>query len=179
MLDSNFWLSTHVIAIIIGYARLCFSGLLAVYALIIHTRQGPGEIQMKEIQSIIMHLFAGGLFFTLLGTLLGGIWADQSWGHFWGWDPKENGALVIVLGCSILYHARLCGWVHRIGFLAGVAFVIQVVMLAWLGVNLLGTGLHSYGFTEGAAKQFLTYNIISTILITILLLLGIRKGHRF
>ena len=94
------------------------------------------------------------LLFSFLGTMLGGIWADQSWGRFWGWDPKENGALLIVLWVALLFHARLDGMIGPRGLAAGAVLGVNVVLTAWLGVNLLSVGLHSYGFTSGLAAVF-------------------------
>ena len=89
------------------------------------------------------------MFFSFVGTVLGGLWADDSWGRFWGWDPKENGALIIVLWNALVLHARWGGMVKERG-LAALAVVGNIVV-SWscFGVNELGVGLHSYGFTEG------------------------------
>src|SRR5690606_1378945 len=86
-----------------------------------------------------------------------GIWADQSWGRFWGWDPKENGALLIVIWCIILLHAKDWGYIRNAGMALGSVFGAIVVSIAWFGVNLLNVGLHSYGFTTGAASKLFTY----------------------
>ena len=94
-------------------------------------------------------LFAA-LFFCLFGTVLGGIWADQSWGRFWGWDPKENGALMIILSLLALVHGAEAGILREKGLAAGLILLNIAVALSWFGVNLLNVGLHSYGFSEGA-----------------------------
>jgi len=91
------------------------------------------------------------LFFCLFGTILGGIWADQSWGRFWGWDPKENGALFIVLWFLVLLHGRLAGILKMDGWALGHILTNVAVALSWFGVNLLNVGLHSYGFIKGVA----------------------------
>lgn len=89
------------------------------------------------------------LFFSLVGTVLGGIWANYSWGRFWGWDPKENGALMICLWCLVILHGRMAGWIREIGIhMNGIVLAI-IVTFSWWGVNNLGVGLHSYGFTDG------------------------------
>ena len=103
------------------------------------------------------------LFFTLFGTILGGIWADQSWGRFWGWDPKENGALLIVLWQLMMIHMRLSGLAKPKEFALGMALNNIIVALAWFGVNLLQVGLHSYGFDDGVARNlfmFIGFEII-------------------
>ena len=100
------------------------------------------------------------LFFTLFGTILGGIWADQSWGRFWGWDPKENGALLIVMWQIMMLHMRISGFVKPAGFALGLVLNNIVVVLAWFGVNLLSVGLHSYGFASGIARNLIIFIII-------------------
>ena len=105
------------------------------------------------------------LLLTSVGTVLGGIWADQSWGRFWGWDPKENGALLIVLWLIWIQHGRLSGNIRPLGYVAGIAALNIVVALAWFGVNLLGVGLHSYGFTSGIASGLAAFCIFEFITI--------------
>ena len=111
----------------------------------------------KNITRMVYGVICFALVFSAIGTVLGGIWANYSWGRFWGWDPKENGALLIVLWCAILFHAKLAHWIDQLGFAIGSILGIIVVMLAWFGINLLGVGLHSYGFTSGIAKALFTY----------------------
>jgi hypothetical protein len=113
--------------------------------------------RLKEIGKMVYGTLCFGLLFSFIGTVLGGIWADQSWGRFWGWDPKENGALLIVIWCVILLHARHWGYIRAFGMAQGAVFGAIVVSLAWFGVNLLNVGLHSYGFTTGAATKLFSY----------------------
>lgn len=175
VLDSNFWLSTHVVTISLGYAGVVAAGL-AGHALLIQRILKSSE-QSQKSTWLSMHALLGfGLIMSLVGTVLGGVWADQSWGRFWGWDPKENGALLIVLWCAILYHAKLAGWLGRIGMAVGNSIGILVVMLAWFGINLLGVGLHSYGFTQGAELRFLLYLGIHGSIIGLLSYLAWRQA---
>ena len=103
------------------------------------------------------------LFFTLFGTILGGIWADQSWGRFWGWDPKENGALLIVMWQLMMVHMRLTGLAKPTGFALGMIMNNIVVVIAWFGVNLLNVGLHSYGFAGGVAQNLALFTALELI----------------
>jgi cytochrome c biogenesis factor len=89
------------------------------------------------------------LFFSLVGTVLGGIWANYSWGRFWGWDPKENGALMICLWSLVILHGRMAGWIRDLGVHMNSIILAIITTFSWWGVNNLGVGLHSYGFTEG------------------------------
>ncbi len=143
VLNTNFWLSTHVICITIGY------GICLITSLVSHC-----YFLLKDNSSLlptIKSLALLSLLFTAIGTILGGLWADQSWGRFWGWDPKENGALLIVLWIIWLLHSHLTKHLTDNGFVAGTGFLSVIVVLAWFGVNLLSVGLHSYGFISGVA----------------------------
>ncbi|HMO50960.1 MAG TPA: cytochrome c biogenesis protein CcsA [Kiritimatiellia bacterium] len=151
VLDSNFWLATHVVTITIGYAGCVAAGVAGHVYLLQALFKPEGHPALRSTSKAIYGLLAFGLIFSFLGTMLGGVWADQSWGRFWGWDPKENGALLIVLWCAVLFHARLGGMIGPRGMAAGSVLGVIIVIFAWLGVNLLGVGLHSYGFTSGLA----------------------------
>ena len=95
------------------------------------------------------------LLFSVVGTILGGIWANESWGRFWGWDPKENGALLICLSQLAILHARMGGFLKPFGVAMAAIVAGCVVAFSWWGVNLLGVGLHSYGFTGGILTALL------------------------
>ena len=98
-----------------------------------------------------------GLLFSFVGTVLGGLWADDSWGRFWGWDPKENGALLIVLWNALVLHARWGGMVRARGFALLAIFGGVVTNWSWFGVNFLSVGLHSYGFSSGAVTALVLF----------------------
>jgi ABC-type transport system involved in cytochrome c biogenesis permease subunit len=161
VLNSNFWLSTHVIAVTVGYAGVFSAGIVAHVYLIKQIINKNAH--NKKLTGIFLGLLNFGLCFSFLGTLLGGIWADQSWGRFWGWDPKENGALLIVLWSTLVFHARLSGMVKDTGLALLTAFASVVVITSWFGVNLLGVGLHSYGFTSGIATGLFSYYFLELI----------------
>ena len=177
VLDSNFWLATHVVCISLGYAGCCVAGLLGHVHLVQAVLLDPEDQRLKESDGMVYGTLAFGLIFSFFGTMLGGIWADQSWGRFWGWDPKENGALVIVLWSAILFHARLGRMVGRIGFSAGSVVGVVWVLLAWLGVNLLGVGLHSYGFTSGIARGLMIACGLEVLFALIFGILGARSAR--
>ena len=178
VLDSNFWLSTHVITINLGYAGIAAAGILGHVYVIQSIMKKDKEVLHGTYQNIFGTL-GFGLCLSFIGTVLGGIWADQSWGRFWGWDPKENGALLIVLWSAMIYHARLGGWVHKLGFAALSIFGVVILMFAWFGINLLGVGLHSYGFTEGIAFRLNMYYIIQTAFILIATPIAMKRGDKF
>ena len=176
VLASNFWLSTHVQAVTVGYAGVWIAGFFGHIWLILKMLNRP-EKQLRGVMEPMMGLLGFGLTFAFLGTMLGGVWADQSWGRFWGWDPKENGAILIVLWVAVVYHARIAGMIRDVGTAAGSAIGCIMVMLAWLGVNLLGAGLHSYGFTDAMAYTFFTYIAGELIFISVVVgVIKIREG---
>jgi len=148
VLNTRFWLTTHVLCITIGYGWCLLTSLLAHVILTVKAFGKKTEMQNELIKTMTTHsLFS--LLFTTVGTILGGIWADQSWGRFWGWDPKENGAVLFVLWIFWLIHGKIAGQISQLIWIAGMAILSVVVAVAWVGVNLLGVGLHSYGFIEG------------------------------
>jgi ABC-type transport system involved in cytochrome c biogenesis permease subunit len=151
VLDSNFWLATHVVTITMGYGITAVAGLFGHIYLIRAIWKPGDQTALNEIYKNSIGISLVALLFTTLGTILGGIWADQSWGRFWGWDPKENGALLIVLWLLMLLHGRLGGHFKALGFSVGLVLANITVALAWFGVNLLAVGLHNYGFTESIA----------------------------
>jgi ABC-type transport system involved in cytochrome c biogenesis permease subunit len=151
VLDSNFWLATHVVTITIGYSGTFLAGAIAIgWAIREHVAPNRDPATGKALSSMVYGVICFALFFSFLGTVLGGIWADQSWGRFWGWDPKENGALLIVLWNAIILHARWGGYVRERGIMAMAIFGNVITSLSWFGVNMLGVGLHSYGFMDKA-----------------------------
>ncbi|MEX2580070.1 MAG: cytochrome c biogenesis protein CcsA [Verrucomicrobiales bacterium] len=153
VLDTNFWLATHVTIINIGYAAglvAALIGMLYLAARFVSTLRGRRN---KDFFGTLTRMNYGVicfcLFFSLVGTVLGGIWANYSWGRFWGWDPKENGALMICLWTLVILHGRMSGWIREIGTHMNSVVLGIIVTFSWWGVNNLGVGLHSYGFTEG------------------------------
>ena len=149
VLRSNFWLATHVIAINIGYAAAILAGLVAHIFIFSKRLNLGGDDFRKTITRMVYGITCFGLLFALVGTVLGGVWANDSWGRFWGWDPKENGALMICLGALIMLHARMGGYIKDLGMNIIAVVILVITVFSWWHVNQLETGLHSYGFTSG------------------------------
>ncbi len=168
VLDSNFWLATHVVIITIGYSTTFLAGFLGIAYVFYHLksvvfRQPEGKLK-KTLESMIFGITCFSLLFSLVGTVLGGIWADQSWGRFWGWDAKENGALLIVIWNALLLHARFSGIARTRGLATIAIFGNVVTAWSWFGTNMLGVGLHSYGFMDKAFNSLMGF-IISQLAI--------------
>ncbi len=169
VLDTNFWLSTHVTTVTMGYAAgLLASAIAHVY--VISAALGLKRNDLGYYQSLTRMTYGVmcfGLLFATVGTVLGGIWANNSWGRFWGWDPKENGALMIVLWLLIVLHARIAGFIRDYGVILGAICCGMIVAFSWFGVNLLGVGLHSYGFTSGIATALKTFYAIESAMLLV------------
>ncbi len=181
VLNSNFWLSTHVVSISIGYGASAIAALTANSYLFVRLFRPDKKQLLNSIAKNFTGITLVALLFCILGTILGGIWGDQSWGRFWGWDPKENGALLICLWLLIVLHGKWGKQFKELGFATMLALTNITVLLAWFGVNLLQVGLHSYGFTEGAARNLtiacaciIALTLVPTALIYIR---GDQQGH--
>jgi ABC-type transport system involved in cytochrome c biogenesis permease subunit len=209
VLDSNFWLGTHVVTITIGYGATFLAGILAIIYIVMGlftgwlNRQfdkgstlmiaaasavaaGPvaavlasgiaqktsmkGETNGQALTRMVYGIVCFATLFSLVGTILGGIWADQSWGRFWGWDPKENGALIIVLWNATILHCRWGGLVKTRGLMALAVFGNIVTSWSWFGVNMLGVGLHSYGFMDSTFWALISFVVTQLIIIAIALI---------
>jgi ABC-type transport system involved in cytochrome c biogenesis permease subunit len=151
VLDSNFWLGTHVITITLGYSATFLAGFIAILYIFFGLCTPILDRKMaRAMAGMVYAVICFAILFSFVGTVLGGIWADQSWGRFWGWDPKENGAILIVLIQAIILHARWGHLVKERGLMVLAVSGNIITAWSWFGTNLLGVGLHSYGFMDGA-----------------------------
>ncbi len=158
VLDTRFWLTTHVITISLGYMATFVAGTLGVFYIFsgLFTRR-LDEQTNENMARMMVGTTCFALLFSFVGTVLGGLWADDSWGRFWGWDPKENGALLIVLWTAIMLHARYGKMVQNRGFAVMTVGGNVVTAWSWFGVNQLNVGLHSYGFTQSASLGLMIF----------------------
>jgi ABC-type transport system involved in cytochrome c biogenesis permease subunit len=170
VLDTNLWLATHVVVVTLGYASMFVAGLLAILYIVrgFFTRSLTPEAG-KTLARMVYGIVCFATLFSFVGTILGGIWADQSWGRFWGWDPKENGALLIVLWNGMILHARWGGMIKERGLMAMAVFGNIVTSFSWFGVNMLGIGLHSYGFMDAAFHWLMFFDATQVALIILAL----------
>ena len=191
VLDTQFWLSTHVVSVSLGYSATFVAGFLGIGIVIVTLLEmlfpkrksassafmksvapksgdgwqfGSGVEVIPTLYRICYGVVCFGLFFSFVGTVLGGLWGDDSWGRFWGWDPKENGAMMIVLWNALLLHAKWDKMIKALGF--GILAVFGNVITAWsmFGTNLLGVGLHSYGFNS-TTLNWLGFFALSQVLV--------------
>jgi len=170
VLDTNFWLATHVVVVTLGYASTFVAGVLAmayvVLGLFTPVLAARKEFDLsKALTKMVYAIVCFATLFSFTGTVLGGIWADQSWGRFWGWDPKENGALLIVIWNVLILHARWGRLVKERGLINLAIFGNVITAWSWFGTNMLGIGLHSYGFMDAAFKWLMLFFAFNLCLI--------------
>jgi len=154
VLRSNYWLTVHVMTITISYAAFFLAFVLGDIGLIYYVKGEEKNLdKIKAVATSVYRAMQIGVVFLAPGIILGGIWADYSWGRFWGWDPKETWALIALLGYLAVLHGRLGGWLKNFGTIASGVIAFSLVIMAWYGVNfVLGAGLHSYGFGAGGVE---------------------------
>jgi ABC-type transport system involved in cytochrome c biogenesis permease subunit len=171
VLDSNFWLATHVITITLGYSATFLAGVLGIFAILLGvlTRALTRE-RAQTLAKMVYGVVCFALLLSFVGTVLGGIWADQSWGRFWGWDPKENGAALVVLLTALILHARWGGMIRFRGLMVLAVGGNIVTAWSWFGTNMLGVGLHSYGFVDSAVFWMMAFVVSQLALMAVGLL---------
>lgn len=175
VLRSNLWLIVHVMTITLAYSAFFLSFVLSDIGLWFYLKKK--KAQMMNIAQFTYRATQLGVVLLIAGTVLGGVWADYSWGRFWGWDPKETWALIAILGYIAVLHARLVGWIRGFGFLVTNSFCFILIIMAWYGVNyILGAGLHSYGFGGGGVGYVTTF--VSVQLIYLCLTLSYRYSNK-
>ncbi|CAA9444692.1 MAG: Putative cytochrome C-type biogenesis protein [uncultured Phycisphaerae bacterium] len=171
VLDTNFWLATHVVIITLGYAATFAAGLFGiVYVIRGVFTPTLDKIASKDLTRMVYGTICFAMLLSFVGTVLGGIWADQSWGRFWGWDPKENGAVLIVLWNALILHSRWAGLVRERGTVVLAIFGNIVTAWSWFGTNELGAGLHTYGFMEGTRFWLAAFAVSQLVLMMVGLL---------
>ncbi len=176
VLDTNFWLATHVVVITLGYSATFVAGglgiayiLLGLFTPLLAMPTGTTTLG-RALTQMVYAIVCFATLFSFIGTVLGGIWADQSWGRFWGWDPKENGALLIVIWNALILHARWGGLIRERGLMNLAIFGNIVTAFSWFGTNMLGIGLHSYGFMDAAFRWLMYFNASQLLIIALGLL---------
>ena len=175
VLDTQFWLSTHVIIISLGYSATLAAGFLGLAYLVAALAVPRFDADLRRtVGNLIYGIVCFGLLASFFGTVLGGLWGDDSWGRFWGWDPKENGALMIVLWNAVLLHARWGGLIKTRG-IAALAVIGNIVTLwSWKGVNAMGVGLHAYAATEDTTMKYILIAIAAHLFILMLAMIPTR-----
>ncbi len=161
VLRDNFWLTIHVLTITLSYAAFALAmgfGHILLWRYARNPRAARSDAPMHFWLYRVLQL---GVLLLAAGTILGGVWANYSWGRFWGWDPKETWALIALLCYIVTLHGRLAGWWTQFGLVVASVVCFLAVLMAWYGVNfVLGKGLHSYGFGIGGETYVASFVIV-------------------
>ena len=158
VLRDNFWLTIHVLTITLSYAAFGLAMGFGHILLWRYARNPAAASADAPMHFWLYRVLQLGVLLLAAGTILGGVWANYSWGRFWGWDPKETWALIALLCYILTLHGRLAGWWTEFGLVVASVVCFLAVLMAWYGVNfVLGKGLHSYGF--GHRRRDLRGNI--------------------
>ena len=168
VLDNNFWLSVHVVVIMLGYVAVIIASLLGHAQAFALLKAPDSPASTQRYRSMLMSLRLA-LLLIFIGTMLGGFWADQSWGRFWGWDPKENAALLLILWLSIILHLRPTGLTNEFGLSLFSAASSLVLLFSWFGVNLMAVGLHSYGWNTGSGLLIVIFTLCEAIFLVLMI----------
>ncbi len=157
VLRNNYWLTIHVLTITLSYAAFALAMGYGHILLWQYVRNPRHAREDKAMHFWLYRVLQLGVLLLAAGTILGGVWANYSWGRFWGWDPKETWALITLLCYIVVLHGKLAGWWDEFGLAVGSVVCFLAVVMAWYGVNfVLGTGLHSYGFGVGGESYVMT-----------------------
>ncbi len=166
VLQSNWWLTVHVITITIGYAAFLLAMGVGHIAMARYLFFPTDKKTIDNLTRFNYHTMQLGVLFLAAGTLLGGLWAEKAWGRFWGWDTKETWALIALLLYLAVLHARYVRWIGGFGLNAASVLAFQGIVMAGYGVNyLLGTGKHSYGFGVGGELVVGIFVLLELILV--------------
>ncbi len=158
VLRDNFWLTVHVLTITLSYAAFALALGFAHVVLWHYIRNPQTAPAMRQLHTWLYRMMFVGLILLAAGTILGGVWANYSWGRFWGWDPKETWALIALLMYVLAIHGKMAGWWGDFGIAVAAVVNFAGIIMAWYGVNyILGAGLHSYGFGVGGEGYVLTF----------------------
>ncbi len=180
VLRSNLWLTVHVLTIVISYSAFTITMILGNIILVRSILKAEySSALINDFSRTIYRMCQLGVFLISVGIVLGGIWADYSWGRFWGWDPKETWALIADVGYLAILHARFAGWLSSYGLALAAPVAYLLVIMAWYGVNfILAAGLHSYGFSKGGAAMVATFVIIQLLVVFTAYTLWILRKRR-
>jgi len=171
----SYWLSIHVSVITASYGFLALGALLGFFNLILMIMKTPKNRlimieHIKELTTINRRTLIVGLYMLALGTFIGGVWANESWGRYWGWDPKETWALVSMLVYSFIVHMRyIPGLKSRFAFNLASIIGFFSILMTYFGVNYYLSGLHSYASGASVPIPDFVYYILGVLTLTAIL----------
>lgn len=181
VLRSNYWLIIHVMTISISYAAFFLAFMLGDIGLLYYLKDpAKRKEELKGLTNAVYRSIQIGVAFLTPGIILGGVWADYSWGRFWGWDPKETWALIVLLGYLAVLHGRLTSWIKDFGLMACAVVTFSLVIMAWYGVNfVLGAGLHTYGFGAGGIEYVAGFVVVHLLFVLYVSVVNANRAKDF
>ncbi len=160
------WLALHVMTVMLAYAALALAMVLGHAMLFEGVRESGDATRLASLSALLDKVLRAGILFLAAGIVFGAIWANESWGRYWGWDPKETWSLITLLVYLGIVHGRYAGWIHHFGLGASAVLGFLSVVMTYYGVNfVLGAGLHSYGFVEGGGGYVALYAAVELALV--------------
>jgi cytochrome c-type biogenesis protein CcsB len=166
VLRDNFWLTVHVLTITLSYAAFALAMGFGHILLWRYARNPVAASVDAPMHFWLYRVLQLGVLLLAAGTILGGVWANYSWGRFWGWDPKETWALIALLCYILALHGRLAGWWTEFGLVVASVVCFLAILMAWYGVNfVLGKGLHSYGFGIGGETYVALFVVLDLLFV--------------
>jgi cytochrome c-type biogenesis protein CcsB len=178
VLRDNFWLTVHVLTITLSYAAFALAMGFGHILLWRYARNPAAASADAPMHFWLYRVLQLGVLLLAAGTILGGVWANYSWGRFWGWDPKETWALIALLCYLLTLHGRLAGWWTEFGLVVASVICFLAILMAWYGVNfVLGKGLHSYGFGVGG-EIYVAIFVVLDLLFVAFAIWRYRKSKR-
>ena len=170
----SYWLNIHVFVIVISYGFLGLGALLGFINLILiglkrNNREKKIDLTVKELSNIVEMSLTVGLYLLTIGAFIGGVWANESWGRYWGWDPKETWSLVTVLFYAFVLHMRFIpGLKSRLAFNVASVVVFFSVIMTYLGVNYLLAGMHSYAKGDTVPIPVsIHYSVVTVVVVAV------------
>jgi ABC-type transport system involved in cytochrome c biogenesis permease subunit len=180
VLDSQFWLMIHVLMVVGSYGLFILAGILGHLYLGMHLYYHSETPAMANLGRNIIQIIFIGTSLLITGTILGGVWAAESWGRFWDWDPKESWAFISSCIYLIWIHLYTFGHIGNFGLAVGSVAGLSAIGFTWYGVNyILGTGLHSYGFGTGGEQYFYLFMLLEALFLAWVIRNKVKRDRKY
>ncbi|MBI4353755.1 MAG: cytochrome c biogenesis protein CcsA [Candidatus Omnitrophica bacterium] len=176
VLRSNLWLTIHVLTIVASYGALALAVILAhLYGILVLRRMKPAELEALDL--FLYRAIQVGVVLLAGGIMLGAVWANASWGRYWGWDPKETWALITLLWFLASLHGRFAGWLKGVGFALTTIAGFFLLLMTYYGVSFYLVGLHSYagGHAKPLPPLLIVYGIAEFLFMALVALTAARR----
>jgi cytochrome c-type biogenesis protein CcsB len=167
VLAHTYWLSVHVMTVMLSYSAFAVAMVLGHVMLLFELVVQRQRVDvLTSLSKLLYKTLQVGILFLAAGIIFGAIWANESWGRYWGWDPKETWSLITFFVYLAIVHARFAGWLRHFGLAATAILGFLAVVMTYYGVNyILAAGMHSYGFSEGGQFYVAIYAIVELAIV--------------